>query len=258
VPVGGRGVGGDAGNHQQAAPGGVVVDPARLCVATGRTLAMPPAFSAGNSKKVPPALNRSRSVQTSRSCADEAVRRGAVERGAAAREAPAFALLVSVNHRRGIEADGVGGRREVGVSPFRGAGVVAAVEPHVGTHLVEGVADGDAEGFLFGAAGVEESTGAGDADAVREAGEAGASALVRPVVGCGRRKTRWRGPGRARRGCVIQAARSWRRRRSTCSPWRGRSRRRSSVHWLLPARSTSRVNVTGSGASCVRCRRRSS
>ena len=38
----------------------------RLCVAIGRSFAMPPAFSAGNSKNVPAQFSKSRSVQTSR------------------------------------------------------------------------------------------------------------------------------------------------------------------------------------------------
>ena len=94
-----------------------------------------------------------------------------------------FALLVGVDHGSGIEADGGGGRGEVGVRPFRGGGVLGSDELQVGTHLVERVADGYAERFFLGAAGVEEGTGAASGAEAGEAGVRGGGAGIAIAVG---------------------------------------------------------------------------
>ena len=99
--------------------------------------------------------------------------------GAAAREAPTFPLLVGVDDRGGVDRDGVARDGDVGLHPSGGFGFGARAEDEVGAHFVERVAGGEAEGFLPGAASVEEAAeglGRGrGGEGVEDCGAAGGS-----------------------------------------------------------------------------------
>ena len=176
------GVGSDAGHHEEAAPARVVVDCA-VVRGDGADLGDAAGVFGGEFEEGAAGIEEIAFGADFAVDADRAVGRGAVERGVTAREAPVFSLLVGVDHGSGIEADGGGGRGEVGVRPFRGGGVVGADELQVGAQLVERVADGDAEGFFLGAAGVEEGTGAASGAEAGEAGVRGGGAGIAIAVG---------------------------------------------------------------------------
>eukprot|EP01034_Spumella_vulgaris_P032041 gene32041-39578_t len=153
VGVGPRGIGGEAGHEEESAPGGVVVN-AAVVRGDGADLGDAAGVFGGEFEEGASGVEE---VALGADLAHGAFGIGEGVVGAAAGQAPTAVLLVGVDDRGGVEGDGVAGDGDVGLHPRGGTGFGARTKDEVGAHFVKRVADGEAEGFLLGAAGVEEA-----------------------------------------------------------------------------------------------------